>query len=174
MRVNSFRSQEIKVPSGVPQGSHLGPLLFNIYINDISSCFHSSKFLLFADDLKFYLKVSDSGDCHHLQGDLSRLVQWCNANGMDLNVKKCHSIAFKRGRMSYDFQYIINGAPLQSVSQVRDLGVVLDQTLSYDIHLSNVVSKALQMLGFIKRSTGDFQDIAYIKLFYCVLVRLFY
>ena len=67
--------------------------------------------------------------------------------------------------MSYDFQYIFNGAPLESVSQIRDLGVVLDQTLSYDINLSNVVSKALQMFGFIKRSTGDFQDIACIKCF---------
>src|SRR3978361_418081 len=64
------------VPSVVPQESHLGPLLFNIYVNDISSCFHFADFLLFADDLKFYMKVRKTQNCLGLQSNLDRLAGW--------------------------------------------------------------------------------------------------
>ena len=77
----SERSQIVKVKGfkfrvmGVPQGSHLGPLLFNIFINDIHSCFQYSKFLCFADDLKCFMAISSTIDCINLQSDLSRFLK---------------------------------------------------------------------------------------------------
>ena len=116
VRVKNFRSYEIKVISDVPQWSHLGPLFFNIYINDINSCFLDSDFVLFADDLKFYRKITISEDCSRLQADLNRLITWCDKNGLALNVKKCHSIAFSRNRLHIDYQYRINNSALESVT----------------------------------------------------------
>lgn len=171
VRLNNFKSREILVPSGVPQGSHLGPLLFNIYINDIHTCFRHSSFLLFADDLKFYRTVSNINDCILLQSDLDRLVLWCSENGMDLNVKKCHSMAFSRCRNQINHVYQIDNTPLELVSQVRDLGVTLDNHLNFITHISAVVAKSLQLLGFIRRCSADFQSVGSIRLLYCSLVR---
>ena len=56
VRVHNFKSFKIDVPLVVPQGSHLSPLLFNLFVNDISSCFSHSHFLMFADDLIFFFK----------------------------------------------------------------------------------------------------------------------
>lgn len=69
--VNGNQSKFYETTSGVPQGSHLGPLLFVIYINDIIICFKHSEFLIYADDLKFFKMINSIDDCLHLQADLT-------------------------------------------------------------------------------------------------------
>lgn len=171
VKANNFLSREVSVSSGVPQGSHVGPLLFNIFINDISDCFLSSKFLLFADDLKLFRTVVTSEDCQLLQDDLNRFTQWCHNNGMELNVSKCKLMKFSRLRHQINFNYLINGEILSSVANISDLGVTLDPALSYREHTSNIVSKSLMMLGFIKRNSKEFLTITSLKILYCSLVR---
>ena len=171
VKVNNFRSYEVMVPSGVPQGSHLGPLLFNIFINDIGHCFKHCKFLCFADDLKLYLAVSSVDDCRRLQSDLARLEKWCEANGMDLNASKCHNICFTRSRNPIRFDYVIGDTVLSRTSAAVDLGVTVDSSLSFVPHIDGMVSRALGMLGFVKRSTSDFRSVSAIRLLYCSLVR---
>ena len=171
VRVNNFVSSEILVPSGVPQGSHIGPLLFNLFINDVINCFKSSEFSLFADDMKVFKAVGDLDDCLALQDDLDRFAAWCNANCMDLNIKKCKFIKFSRLHYSYNFQYHIEGQELSEVDTLRDLGVTLDRSLSFTKHLSEIIGKSFKMLGFIKRHTREFSNICSLKILYCALVR---
>jgi hypothetical protein len=80
----------------VPQGSTLGPLLVNIYINDICDAIHNSQCLLFADDLKIYRSISDVDDCKLLQHDIDSVQNWCLDNGMKLNLSKTTVISFTR------------------------------------------------------------------------------
>ncbi|KAA5782907.1 hypothetical protein F3H09_31970, partial [Pseudomonas aeruginosa] len=80
-----FFSDPFSTPSGVPQGSHLGPLFFNIFINDIGDCFHHCRHYMFPDDLKIFRVVNCASDVTFLQNDIDRLASWCSRNNMDLN-----------------------------------------------------------------------------------------
>ena len=65
----------------------------------------------------------------------------------------------------------IKETPLSQVSSVRDLGVIVDCTLSFVDHIDTIVSRALGVLGFNKRNTSEFRNINAIRLLYCSLVR---
>ena len=78
---------------------------------------------------------------------------------MDLNIAKCNAILFTRKVNKSDFQYSIKGTFLSQVASIRDLGVIMDSTLSFANYIDTIVSKALGMLGFIKRNTSDFKSI---------------
>lgn len=171
VRLGNFHSYEIENPSGVPQGSHLGPLLFNVFINDIHECLRHSEFLLFADDLKLCSRILNTNDCDKLQYDINNLVDWCRRNGMSLNPSKCKAMSFYRSRNPVNFNYLMNGVILENVALMRDLGVTLDTSLNFIVHMSNTISKAFQMLGFIRRCTVDFNDMVALKWLYCALVR---
>ncbi|XP_071634648.1 probable RNA-directed DNA polymerase from transposon X-element isoform X3 [Temnothorax longispinosus] len=96
IKFRNFFSRIINATSGVPQGSHLGPLLFNLFINDIIAVFKHCGFLLFADDLKVYRRIINILDAILLQLDLDRLSSWCNKNKLYFNLSKCHVIHFNK------------------------------------------------------------------------------
>jgi Reverse transcriptase (RNA-dependent DNA polymerase) len=171
VKVSNFLSKEIEVTSGVPQGSHLGPLLFNIFINDILDSIPSAAGLLFADDLKIFSRISSLGDANILQSQLNSLCLWCQENLMELNINKCHVVRFHRTKSPIIFDYHLHNIGLESRNSVRDLGVTFDTSLDFTLHVNNITNKALQMLGFMKRVTNDFSDLLAIKTLYCSLVR---
>ena len=65
------------VSSGVPQSSHLGPLIFLLFITDLPKVINYSKSLLCADDLNSYRSISNLNDCFLLQLDINAIVDWC-------------------------------------------------------------------------------------------------
>ena len=79
VRVGKNYSEEVRVPSGVPQGSVLGPLLFLAYVNDICRNIES-KIKLFADDCIIYRKILNINDVEKLQTDVNRLGDWAEGN----------------------------------------------------------------------------------------------
>jgi hypothetical protein len=82
VRISGTVSFPYLVKCGVPQGSTLGPLLFNIFINDICDSIHNSQCLVFADDLKIYRSISDVDDCKLLQHDINSVQNWCLDNAI--------------------------------------------------------------------------------------------
>jgi hypothetical protein len=94
--VNGCHSQTFIARTGVPQGSHLGPLLFLVFVNDIVAHVKNSKVSMFADDLKIYKTIKNLYDVQVLQKDLDNIVEWCVDNGMILNPSKCVHISFTR------------------------------------------------------------------------------
>lgn len=127
--LGSYNSDRVSIPSGVPQGSHLGPLFFILYINDLIPKLLNHS-LLYADDLKIFSRVGNVTDCNQLQSDINTLLEWCALNGMDLSVNKCSVITFTRAKNPITFEYTANDHILQRLAEVRDLGVIYDSKLS--------------------------------------------
>lgn len=169
--VSNFISDWNKVPSGVPQGSLLGPLLFVIFISDIDSCFHHSKVLSFADDMKIYKPIRSIADAEALQADLKRLDNYCIQNKLDLNPSKCFYVTFSRKKQNIHFNYSLKDHNLQTADKIRDLGVIHDSKLLFDSHVDNIVQRASRSLGFIMRSSKDFKNAKTLKILYCTYVR---
>ena len=169
--VKGYCSSFLPVTSGVPQGSHLGPLLFNIFINDIVSVFRDSHCLLYADDMKIYKIIKSIKDCADLQEDLNRLCVYCDDNLLHLNLDKCAVISYSRKRNPIDYSYLLNSIQIKRVSVVKDLGVLLDSGLLFRDHVDYIVNKAFRMLGFILRISKEFKNTSTVILLYNSMVR---
>lgn len=167
---NSF-SEEVNVTSGVPQGSHLGPILFNLFINDLSLLLPNCECLFYADDLKLFKAICMPSDTNLIQTDLNSLNLWCSHNGMQLNVKKCNVITFSKLNCTTVNPYKIGNDTLERVKLVRDLGVMLDEKLNFNHHIDKISNGSMSMLGFIKRRTYEFNDPYVARTLYLSLVR---
>lgn len=169
--LNGYVSPPTFIPSGVPQGSVLAPLLFAIFINDIDKCFMQSDVLLFADDMKVSKSIITIDDATNLQNDLLRLENYCLKNKLDLNIQKCNIISFTRKPKPILFPYKINNQLLERTDKVRDLGILLDSKLLFDQHVDAITKKANQLLGFLLRLSKNFDRAKTLKVLYCALVR---
>ena len=171
VKYRNFISDKITVMSGVPQGSHLGPLLFIIFINDITDVLLNVEYLMFADDLKIFKAINSSVDISDLQNSLNLLITWCTNNKLILNFKKCKTITFTRSKSITRNIYKINDIDLENVTQIRDLGVIFDSEMSFTPHIDYIANKSMQLLGFIKRNCQEFKSVKTLKLLYVMLVK---
>ena len=149
--VENTRSQWCSVISGVPQGSVLGPVLFVIYINDIADCIGSETSInLFADDAKLYSSVENAIDSTVLQSVLDKIIAWADYWQLTINTSKSHVLHLGSGNALND--YCIKGKTLECSVSIRDLGVVTDRKLSYDIHIDNIIHQAYSRVGILFKS----------------------
>ena len=109
VKIHNVCSDPIIVSSGVPQGGHLSPLLFNLFINSISNYVSNVKVLLYADDIKFFHRIKVSEDFCLLQDELNKFTDWASHLGLSLNLSKCHVITFSRSRTPILHNYSFNG-----------------------------------------------------------------
>lgn len=170
VRVGEYLSDIISVLSGVPQGSHCGPILFNLYINDLNDVFSFCSVSFFADDLKMYRRVLSCSDLGDFQREVDSFATWCRINKLYLNMDKCFSITFSRSNLTEDFPIFIDDTRIASVNKIKDLGIILDSKLSFVDHFSYVTSKSLKTLGFVNRSMKHF-SLQSFKTVYSSFVR---
>ncbi len=169
VRCGTAISHPIGAESGVPQGSHLGPFLFNLFINDIGDAL-TAKHLLFADDVKLFLESSSGHDVDRLRSSLRAVEHWCFKNAMDLNVSKCSVMTFSRSRNPVFHDYYLGSEILHRVWKMKDLGVITTSTLHPDEHVRFICRRANSTLGFIFRFSGGLHSDSLVTL-YKTLVR---
>lgn len=170
VKVNNYLSNKFSVVSGVPQGSHCSPLLFNMFINDISNIFQYAKSSLYADDLKLYMEIKTLEDSIYLQNDLDALWRWSKLNGLQINRDKCFYISFYKKNYRILTHYNIDGASLKYEPVVKDLGVWFDERITFNEHVVRISQKSLKMLGFICRNSQGL-SVNVSKTLYIALVR---
>ena len=162
-------SDEVEVTSGVPQGSVIGPILFLVYINDITDNVKSNV-RLFADDTLIYRKIQSAGDSLILQSDLDIVSQWCRDWQLSLNIEKCVAMSITRSPMRSVSQtpYHISGTTLEFVSEYKYLGVVFSSNLSFKTHVREIVGSADRTLRLCNRvlrgSQSCVKEVAYFSL----------
>ena len=122
--------------AGLPKGSLLGPLLFNIFINDLNYAVSDVSLRLYADDTTLYASdVSPIALQFVVNRGLSRQLQWFDANSLSINNAKTQALSI--GPCKYDFDLPLNGSGATKLPSIRILGVELDSTLNFIKHISS-------------------------------------
>lgn len=172
VKVNDTLGTSRESPSGVPQGSCLGPLLFCIFIMDIKSYIPSDvSYKLYADDLKLYASVSDEHHPNALQGAIDQVAKWCDDNGMEISVPKCAVVRYGSSNQIY----FLRNQAIQMQTSVRDLGICITPQLDFSSHLTKIVQGANAIVNTIFRTFIIKRPEFYIKLYRSLVVpRLIY
>ena len=152
VRVGSSISQRCQIISGVPQGSVLGPILFNAFINDIADLFDPSTctLKLFADDLKLFTEVTNHNSAANFQSNLNSIYSWSLVWQIGISLTK--SFIFEIGIPHSHHPFSIGTTVLTSPLTIKDLGIIVDPQLKFSNHILEMVKKANQRAALIHRS----------------------
>ena len=150
---NNISSDFQSIQCGVPQGSILGPLLFLIYINDLTTVTPLLSFVLFADDTNIFCShnnletLVDTINC-----ELPKLSLWFKCNKLSLNIDKTNFMYFKHTHSQInEFPYNINidNIPLKRKKETKFLGVTIDEHLNWNEHIRCITTSISRNVGVL-------------------------
>ena len=173
VEIDSTRSSLRNITCGVPQGSILGPLLFLIYINNISLSTTNAHILSYADDTTLLITGENINSLYLKDNDvLKELETWLKSNKLVLNAQKSKYIIFKGPKNTEDRDLYINNITLEQITannSIKFLGVNLDEKLSWKKHLNYLNSK-LAMANFsLNRVKHQLPKTTMLQLYYTLI-----
>ncbi|XP_057310275.1 uncharacterized protein LOC130648252 [Hydractinia symbiolongicarpus] len=142
-------------------GSILGPILFNIYVSDLSLN-SSCNSIQYADDTNLYihfkLKEMDIATAK-LQSDINQITTWSKINNLMFNSKKTKSIMYSTSQLSCInnlnfsnlFKFDSNGAEIERVSSLKILGITFDEQMTWSTHVNNIIRSSYATISTLKR-----------------------
>jgi hypothetical protein len=170
---NKSISSELPINIGVPQGSILGPLLFLLYVNDLPSIFSSCKCHMYADDTTLYCKARTIGEAERcLQENLTLLSKWLDKNKLIVNAAKSNIVIIGTKTKISDFvlSVSLNDACLEQTNVIKLLGLYVDNTLSWDMHVNNLLNSLSPKVGLLHR-LSTFLPKSHLVQIYTALIQ---
>ena len=161
VQINDKESNKLTVLNGVPQGSILGPVLFNIYVHDLSAN-TDAECIQYADDTSLYrhTKPRELAECVvKVNEDVKNIQTWSESQNLLFNAKKTKTMLFATQQMArrHEFEYeirTINDKIIERVKEFKLLGITFSQDMKWNAHVNLATSKAygtLKTLSKIKR-----------------------
>ena len=176
-QVDGNLSQPSSVLGGIPQGSILGPLLFLLYINDLPNCLSDTKCNMFADDTQLDRSSSDVNIVTNaLNNDLKNVFDWLSTNKLSLNTEKTEYMiigSHQRLRSIETEPAIYLGANKIKRESTKSLGLMLDETLSWNQQINALSNKVNKSLNVIKR-LREIVDLETLLIAYKTLVQPYF
>lgn len=174
VKVGQIFSNQKQIPSGVPQGSVCGPLLFISYIADLPKVCNVEgvTIKLFADDLKIYRSSKNPDSISTpLQEFIDKFSAYCSTNGLSVNSKKCEVLHL--GNKNKNHTYSLLGNHIKTVDKnqcVRDLGLHFTSNLTWERHI-DIISKKSRRVSFAILKSIKFSDMEIMLNLYKIYVR---
>lgn len=165
-------SQTTKITCGVPQGSILGPLLFLLFINDISMTSLVFKFILFADDTNVFLSNASLDVLFETaNAELISIATWFNVNSLSLNLDKTNFILFHsiRKKPTGIGSLTLNNVLITEVVSTKFLGVIVDSHLTWSDHIMTISKKISKNIGVILRIRHCLPPHILVNLYYSLI-----
>ncbi len=166
VQLNDTVSDKTSILYGVPQASVLGPILFNIYVNDLASFLPNCDVIQYADDTQIILSsnTDELKDLIQKAEDTLKLAKkYFNANGLMLNAKKKQWIFIGTRRLlsliPSNTHLMVDGNIITPSTSVKNLGIYFDNHLSFDTHVTELVKKEHGIIMFINGMRDNFNKL---------------
>lgn len=154
VNVNGHSSETLGLTSGVPQGSILGPFLFNLYINDIVNI-HNSFYVIYADDTSVFFSGENPDELIRKANEmLAALEGWSKLNALEINAAKTKAIIFRpKGKtVSFCESLTYSSKNIEIVAAFKTLGVWFTEKLLWDVHVNHVCLAVSRFVGLLYRN----------------------
>lgn len=154
VNLNGYSSTARFITSGVPQGSILGPFLFNLYINDIVNVNKHAKFVIYADDTSVFFSSDTCDDLIDMANlTLSKIKSWEDSNSLKINIHKTKAVIFRPKNKPVVLSKVLtfSSTPIEIVSCFKTLGVIFSEGMSWDSHINYLIPKLARVVGIINR-----------------------
>ena len=171
VQLSNVKSDRLQINCGVPQGSILGPLLFILYINDISYVSNVLNLIMFADDTNLFLSDSSLERlCGNANAELAKIYTWFKLNKLSLNIKKTNFILFGTQNTSNNKISIkLDNIQIDQVTRTKFLGVILSQTLSWKDHIHLIKQKVSKSTGIIRKIRYNLPPSVLVSLYHTLV-----
>ena len=147
VKVGNTESSSKTITCGVPQGSTLGPLLFLLYINDLPESSKKLIFRIFDHDTNIFYSSKDPEQLQRVNEELGNVSKYCTANKLSINFKKTHYMLITSPRKKVDVQ--VSACDIEQKSQIKYLGVFIDDCLKWDAQLQCINNKITKNIGIL-------------------------
>ena len=153
VKINNHSSGLLNVLSGVPQGSVLGPILFNVFFNDFFYFFEKENVHNYADDNTLSCFAETIPELvSYLESDSYVAISWFLSNKMIVNPDKFQALIIDKRKSDHsNIKLCIDNVIVKSSNTVKLLGVCIDQKLNFDEHITNICRSAANQLSVLQR-----------------------